>query len=78
MTTKQNKLTDNELVHSCRHSRLREALMSHTPQTRTYRSAAVLPAPSVGLSLESKFYAGVALLATISLICHAIVGIASY
>lgn len=77
MTTQQNRLTDSELVRTCRHSRLREALMSHSPQAQSYRSVAVLDSP-MGLSLEGKFYAGVAVIATISLICHAVISIASF
>ena len=77
MTTQQTQITDSQLVLNCQHSRLREALMSHSQtQTPVYRVAHTLPSSS--FSKESKLYLALLIAAGVTLVCHTLVSIATF
>ena len=78
MTTKQCKITDQQRVLDCEHSRLREALMAHSSvRAPLYRTAQTVPVgPS--LSKESKLYLALLSLAGITVLCHTLISIISF
>ena len=79
MTTNKCKITDQQRVLDCEHSRLREALMAHSPVSAPlYRPvrAAIPVGPS--LSKESKLYLALLSLAGVTVFCHTLISIISF
>ncbi len=78
MTTKQCKITDQQRVLDCEHSRLREALMAHSPVSAPlYRPVQAVPVGS-SLSKESKLYLALLTLAGVTVFCHTLISIISF
>ena len=78
MTTNKCKITAQQRVLDCEHSRLREALMAHSPASAPiYRPVQAVPVGS-SLSKESKLYLALLSLAGITVFCHTLISIISF
>jgi hypothetical protein len=76
MRNTKPQMPAHELAQSCKHDRLRAALMGHqAPRTQVYQSAAALEQSSV--SKETRFYIVFIGLAMLTLLCHSVISIAT-